>query len=101
MLATGVIVYSPMQMMFCMISRLIGMVKQEVEFWRKLPVVWDESIGISGEIGEYAIIARRKGSEWFIGCINNEEIKPANEICYVFWRKEYNLLHRFMKMYRN
>jgi alpha-glucosidase len=75
MLAMGVIVYSPMQMMFWYDKPSDWNGEQEIEFWGNLPVVWDESIGISGEIGEYAIIARRNGSEWFIGCINNEKAR--------------------------
>ncbi|MBD0384064.1 glycoside hydrolase family 97 protein [Paenibacillus sedimenti] len=77
MLAMGVIVYSPMQMMFWYDKPSDWNGEREIEFWEKLPVVWDESIGISGEIGEYATIARRKGSEWFIGCINNEKARTV------------------------
>ncbi|KRE98867.1 hypothetical protein ASG89_28285 [Paenibacillus sp. Soil766] len=77
MLAMGVIVYSPMQMMFWYDKPSDWHGEEEIEFWEKIPVTWDESIGISGEIGEYAIIARRKDSDWFIGCINNEKVRTA------------------------
>ena len=77
MLAMGVIVYSPMQMMFWYDKPSDWHGEEEIEFWEKIPVTWDESIGISGEIGEYAIIARRKDSEWFIGCINNEKVRTV------------------------
>lgn len=77
MLAMGVIVYSPMQMMFWYDKPSDWNGEEETEFWGDLPVTWDESIGISGEIGEYAIIARRKDSKWFIGCINNEKVRSV------------------------
>lgn len=72
MLAMGVIVYSPMQMMFWYDKPSDWNGEPEIEFWEKLPVTWDETVGIAGEIGEYAAMARRKNEEWFIGCINNE-----------------------------
>ena len=37
----------------------------------KVPTVWDETIGIGGEVGKYAAIARRKGNVWYISVIGN------------------------------
>lgn len=37
---------------------------------RKLPTVWDETQFIDGFPGEYAILARRTGSDWYVGGIN-------------------------------
>ncbi|WP_199615832.1 glycoside hydrolase family 97 protein [Paenibacillus alkalitolerans] len=88
MLAMGVIVYSPMQMMFWYDKPSDWKGEQEIRFWEKLPVIWDESIGISGEIGEFATIARRKESVWFIGCINNEKARTV-EIPLHFLDDEY------------
>jgi len=42
-----------------------------LDFIAKIPTVWDETVAIDGKIGEYAVIARRKGSEWYIGAITN------------------------------
>ena len=42
----------------------------ELEFFDHCPTVWDETRVLRGEIGEYAIIARRSGADWFIGCMN-------------------------------
>jgi alpha-glucosidase len=44
----------------------------ELEFFDNVPTVWDDTKVLSGEIGEYGVIARRKGEDWFIGGINNE-----------------------------
>ncbi|MGG6312363.1 glycoside hydrolase family 97 catalytic domain-containing protein [Paenibacillus macerans] len=78
MLAMGVIVYSPMQMMFWYDKPSDWNGEPEIEFWEKLPVAWDETVGIAGEIGEYVAMARRKDEEWFIGCINNENARTLH-----------------------
>ena len=41
-----------------------------LEFFKHLPTTWDETRVLKGRIGEYAVIARRKGDDWFIGCLN-------------------------------
>jgi len=42
----------------------------ELEFWNTMPTVWDETRVLRGAIGEYAVIARRRGAEWFLGAMN-------------------------------
>jgi alpha-glucosidase len=44
----------------------------ELEFFDHVPTVWDDTKVIHGKIGEYAVIARRSGESWFIGCMNAE-----------------------------
>jgi alpha-glucosidase len=44
----------------------------ELEFFDNVPTVWDETKVLYAKPGEYGIIARRKGEEWFIGGINGE-----------------------------
>ncbi len=44
----------------------------EIEFFDNVPTVWDETKVLQAKIGEYGVIARRKGDEWFIGGINGE-----------------------------
>lgn len=43
----------------------------ELEFYGRLPTVWDDTKVLHGQIGEYAVIARRSGDAWFIGAMNN------------------------------
>jgi alpha-glucosidase len=45
----------------------------ELEFFDNVPTVWDETKVLHAKIGEYGIIARKKGDEWFIGGINGEQ----------------------------
>jgi len=43
----------------------------ELEFYDHVPTVWDDTKIIHGQIGEYAVIARRSGENWFIGAMNS------------------------------
>jgi len=45
----------------------------ELEFFARVPTVWDETRVIHGKIGQYAVIARRSGNDWFIGAMNGPE----------------------------
>jgi hypothetical protein len=42
------------------------------QFLKSIPVVWDETRFLSGEPGQFAVIARRSGSTWHLGAINGE-----------------------------
>ncbi len=45
----------------------------EIEFFDHCPTVWDDTKVIHGRIGQYAVIARRSGNDWFIGYMNSGE----------------------------
>jgi alpha-glucosidase len=45
----------------------------ELEFFDYVPTVWDDTKVICGKIGEYAVLARRSGESWFIGCMNADD----------------------------
>ncbi|MEE8451480.1 MAG: glycoside hydrolase family 97 N-terminal domain-containing protein, partial [Thermoguttaceae bacterium] len=47
----------------------------ELEFFDHVPTVWDETKVLHGQIGRYAVIARRSGERWFIGCMNSGEAR--------------------------
>jgi len=36
-----------------------------------IPVVWDDIVGLDGKIGDYLLIARRSGKEWFVGALTD------------------------------
>ena len=68
--ALYVIYESPLQMLADSPSNY--MKEQETtDFIVKIPVVWDDIIGIDGKVGEYILIARRSGKEWFAGALTN------------------------------
>jgi alpha-glucosidase len=45
----------------------------ELEFFDALPVTWDDTKVLEGEIGEYATMARRQGQEWFLASLTGEQ----------------------------
>ncbi|MBM4028510.1 MAG: DUF4832 domain-containing protein, partial [Planctomycetes bacterium] len=45
----------------------------ELEFFAHCPTVWDDTRVLHGRIGEYAVIARRSGDNWFLGGMNSDE----------------------------
>ena len=45
----------------------------ELEFFDRVPTVWDETRVIHGSIGHYAVIARRSSDQWFVGCMNADQ----------------------------
>lgn len=72
-LAMSVIVYSPLQTIFWYDRPEDFGNEVELDFIRRLPTTWDDTCILAGEIGEYCVTARRKGEEWFVGCITNEQ----------------------------
>ncbi|MCL6217849.1 glycoside hydrolase family 97 protein [Zunongwangia pacifica] len=43
------------------------------QFITDVPVTWDETIALEAKLGEYAIVAKRKGERWFLGGIANSK----------------------------
>jgi len=44
-----------------------------LEFLAEVPVTWDETRALQGNIGEYVVIARRNGDTWYLGAMTNEQ----------------------------
>jgi alpha-glucosidase len=44
-------------------------------FIASVPTVWDETIALDGKIGEYVVMARRKGHTWYVGALNGWEAR--------------------------
>ena len=43
------------------------------EFIQSVPTSWDETRVLAGDIGQYIVTARRKGDNWYIGAMTNEQ----------------------------
>jgi len=41
------------------------------DFLKRVPTVWDETVGIDGEVGEFITVAKRTGSEWYLGTMTD------------------------------
>lgn len=40
------------------------------DFYCSIPTVWDETRFIEGEMGDYAVVARRSGNDWYVSVLN-------------------------------
>jgi alpha-glucosidase len=49
---------------------LLGM-----DFLKGLPIVWDETRGLAGEVGEYVAEARRNGKNWYLAAISDRNAR--------------------------
>lgn len=49
--------------------------KECTEFITSVPTTWDETVALEAKAGQYAIVAKRKGTKWFIGGITNNAVK--------------------------
>ncbi len=45
----------------------------ELEFYDRIPTVWDDTRVLQGSVGEYAIIARRDNDDWYLGAMNADQ----------------------------
>jgi alpha-glucosidase len=48
------------------------------QFLAGIPVEWEETRLLQGDIGKYTVIGRRNGEEWFIGAITNESARDIH-----------------------
>lgn len=49
-----------------------GTLKKGADFLREVPASWDETRFLAGDIGQYVVVARRKGDTWYVGAMTNE-----------------------------
>jgi hypothetical protein len=50
-----------------------GLPAEAKELLKAVPAAWDETRLLDGDPSSYAVVARRKGSDWWIGAISGEE----------------------------
>jgi len=77
-LALSVIYYSPIQFMFWYDNPSLYHGEPEVEFFKHVKTVWDDTKILNGEIGNYITVARRSGNEWFVGAITNKQARQIS-----------------------
>ena len=76
-LAMAAVYYSPLQFYFWYDNPFVDHGEAELTFWKACPTVFDESIALDGAPGDYIIQARRKGNDWFVGCLNNDQARTV------------------------
>jgi alpha-glucosidase len=63
---------SPLQMLSDSPSRYRE--EQEcTDFIARVPTTWDQTVALDGAIGEYILMARKKGDTWFVGALTSWE----------------------------
>jgi alpha-glucosidase len=69
-IAMYVVYESPLQMLADSPSHYLREA-ETTEFLRPIPTVWDETRVLDARIGDYVVVARRKGQDWFVGAMND------------------------------
>ncbi len=69
-LALSTIYFSPWQVLFWYDRPGQFRGDPAVEYWKQLPTCWDETRVLKDQIGKCASVARRRGTDWFMGTIN-------------------------------
>lgn len=69
-LAKAVVLFSPLQFLFWYDHPAVIPPADELRFFEEVPTVWDKTLVLAGEIGEYVAMARCAGERWFVGVIN-------------------------------
>lgn len=77
-LAASLVFYSPLQTIFWYDRPSFYQGEPEIEWFENLQTVFDDSKVIDGMPGKNITMARRKGQEWFVGAMTNNEGSKEN-----------------------
>ena len=80
-LAMAVVYYSPITFMYWYDSPKNYKGEPELEFWKDVPTVWDETCALQGEPGSYIVTARRSHDDWYLGAMTNTEARTVKVKC--------------------
>lgn len=74
-LAYYVVIFSGMQMAADRPRFYLEKYKEAFEFIKDVPISWEKTVPILGQIGQYYIVARqeRDSENWYVGGVTNEE----------------------------
>ncbi|GAB3637303.1 glycoside hydrolase family 97 protein [Hymenobacter arcticus] len=45
--------------------------QESTDFIAAVPTVFDQTVALAGQVGEYAALARRRGTTWYVGALSN------------------------------
>jgi alpha-glucosidase len=54
------------------------------EFLQHVPTVWDETRFLAGEPGQFLVLARRNGNQWYLGGLNGENAGRDIDVPFAF-----------------
>jgi len=70
-LAMYVVFESPLQMLCDSPSRYLRE-PECMEFLSKVPSVWDQTKALEAKVGDYILVARKSGTQWYVGAMTDE-----------------------------
>jgi alpha-glucosidase len=76
-LAEYVVFESPLNML-CDSPDNYAKEQECTDFISAIPTVWDRTIVLNGEIGQYITTARQKGNTWYLGALTNWEARKLD-----------------------
>ena len=78
-LALYVVLYSPIQMAADLPENYEKR-RDAFQFIVDVPTDWEESVGLSGEVGDYMVMARKQrgGDDWYIGAVSDEKARDVS-----------------------
>ncbi|SDI98927.1 Glycosyl-hydrolase 97 C-terminal, oligomerisation [Pedobacter sp. ok626] len=72
-LATAILFQTPVQNFGITPNNFNEMPAHVIDFMKKVPTTWDNTVFIDGYPGKYCVLARRHGDTWYIAGINAEQ----------------------------
>jgi alpha-glucosidase len=76
-LAMYVVYEAPFQMLADSPSRYLRE-PEIMEYLGPMPTVWDETRVLEAKIGDYVVIARRRGTDWYVGAMTDWTARELN-----------------------
>jgi alpha-glucosidase len=49
-----------------------------LDFIRDVPTSWDETRFVAGQVGEFIVVAKRKGHRWYLGAMNGNSARKVS-----------------------
>lgn len=77
-LALAAVYYSPLQYMYWYDKPSDSQDEPELKFFDDIYTTWDDTKVLQGEVGQFITVARRKGEEWFVGSITNNDARTLS-----------------------
>jgi alpha-glucosidase len=89
--AMYVVYYAPLQMLASAPSEF-KKYPDILEFVSRTPTTWDDTKVLGGEMGQFVMIARRKGDQWFVGALTDWDARsmPLDLSKFLDTTKEYS-----------
>lgn len=72
-LATSILFQNPVQMFALTPDNLTDVPGFEIDFMKKVPTTWNETLYIDGYPGKYSVLARRHKEKWYVAGVNAED----------------------------